>query len=230
MNAYRRLGAMFLLLALTCTGLVGQTHRRTTRRTTHRRTTSTTSTPARHTPINSNSFLINDGTPVVGVLNQNLSTKLARNGDSFTMRVTEPSEYRGATVDGHLTGVKRSGKLTGRSEMTLNFDRIHLTNGDTYRFAGTLESLRLNNGDKVDVNNEGGVRDSSQTSKTEKRAAIGGGVGLLIGAIAGGGKGAAIGTLIGAGAGAGSVYAQGRNDLDIAGGTEVTVRASSPQR
>jgi hypothetical protein len=34
--------------------------------------------------------------------------------------------------------------------------------------------------------------------------------------------------VIGAGAGAGSVYVQGRNDLELNTGTEVTVRSSGP--
>jgi len=187
---------------------------------------STTTAP--RVPLRSSSFLLANGTPVVGVINQALSTQTSRSGDTFTMRVTQPSEYRGAVVNGHLSGVKRSGKLTGRSEMTLNFDRIRLPNGDSYRFAGTLESMRLANGETVKVDNEGTVQEKSQTSNTEKRAAIGGGAGLLIGAIAGGGKGAAIGTILGAGVGAGSVYAQGRKDLQIGVGTELTVRASAP--
>ena len=42
-------------------------------------------------------------------------------------------------------------------------------------------------------------------------------------------KGAAIGAVIGAGAGAGSVYVQGRNDVDLTAGTELTVRATGPR-
>jgi len=80
------------------------------------------------------------------------------------------------------------------------------------------------------VDNEGTVRDSNQTTQTEQRAAIGTAVGAIIGAIAGGGKGAAIGAILGAGAGAGSVYAQGRNDLDLMRGSQVTIRASAPNR
>ena len=78
------------------------------------------------------------------------------------------------------------------------------------------------------VDTEGTVRDSSQTKQTETRAAIGTAVGAIIGAIAGGGKGAAIGAIIGAGGGAGSVYVQGRNDLELGRGTELTIRAGAP--
>jgi outer membrane lipoprotein SlyB len=72
------------------------------------------------------------------------------------------------------------------------------------------------------------VRDQNQTTQTEQRAAIGTAVGAIIGAIAGGGKGAAIGAILGAGAGAGSVYAQGRNDLDLDRGSQLIIRAGAP--
>ena len=96
-----------------------------------------------------------------------------------------------------------------------------MRDGRTYRFAGILESVRLQNGDVVRVDNEGAVQDDNQTTKTVQRTAIGTAVGAIIGAIAGGGKGAAIGAIIGAGGGAGSVYVQGRDDLDMNRGTEL---------
>jgi outer membrane lipoprotein SlyB len=110
--------------------------------------------------------------------------------------------------------------------MTLNFDNIRLRNGSSYRFAGLVESVRTTQGDVVKVDNEGSVRDDNQTSKTVQRTAIGTAVGVIIGAIAGGGKGAAIGAIVGAGGGAGSVYVQGRDDLDLTRGTELTIRVT----
>ncbi len=174
-------------------------------------------------------FVIPDGTQLVAVLNNDLSTQNVRQNDRFTMTVRSPGQYEGATIEGYVTSVERSGRITGRSGMTLDFDTIRLRNGRTYRFAGILETVRTPEGDVVRVDNEGAVRDSNQTNKTVQRTAIGTAVGAIIGAIAGGGKGAAIGAVIGAGAGAGSVYVQGRNDLNLEAGTEVTVRATGPR-
>jgi hypothetical protein len=173
-------------------------------------------------------FIVRDGETVVGELSDLLSTETAHEGDRFTMTLREPSRLAGATLEGHVTSIQRSGRLTGRAEMTLDFDTMRTSDGRSYRFAGLLESVRTPNGDVVRVDNEGAVRDDSQTSKTAQRAAIGTAVGAIIGAIAGGGKGAAIGAIIGAGGGAGSVYIQGKNDLELPRGTEVTVRASAP--
>ena len=174
-------------------------------------------------------FAITNGETVIGVLESGLSTQTVREGDRFTVTVRQPAQYEGAVIEGHVSNVQRSGRLTGRSQMTLNFDTIRLRNGGSSRFAGILESVRTTQGDTVRVDNEGAVRDSSQTTKTEQRAAIGTAVGAIIGAIAGGGKGAAIGAIVGAGGGAGSVYVQGRDDLDLGAGTELTIRASSPR-
>jgi hypothetical protein len=175
------------------------------------------------------SFVVPNGTQLVAVLNESLSTQNAQQNQRFTMTVRSPSQYDGATIEGFVTSVNRSGRVTGRSDLTLDFDTIRLRDGRSYRFAGILESVRTPNGEVVRVDNEGVVRDNDQTNTTVTRTAIGSAVGAIIGAIAGGGKGAAIGAVIGAGAGAGSVYVQGRNDLELTTGTEVTVSATGPR-
>jgi YMGG-like Gly-zipper len=174
-------------------------------------------------------FVIPNGTQLVAVLNNDLSTQNVREGERFTMTVRSPGQYDGATIEGSVMSLSRGGRISGRSEMTLDFDTIRLRDGRSYRFAGILETVRTPSGEVVRVDNEGAVRESDQTKTTVTRTAIGTAVGAIIGAIAGGGKGAAIGAVIGAGAGAGSVYVQGRNDLDLTAGTELTVRATGPR-
>jgi hypothetical protein len=174
-------------------------------------------------------FVVPDGTTLVARLDTNLTTATARDGDRFTMTVQDPGQYQGAIIEGTVSNVARSGRVTGRSQMTLNFDSIRLRDGGTYRFAGVVQGVRSNNGETVRVDNEGAVRDNSQTTKTEQRAAVGTAVGAIIGAIAGGGKGAVIGGILGAGGGAGSVYVQGRNELELLPGSEVTILSSAPR-
>lgn len=177
----------------------------------------------------SGTFIVPDNTQLVAVLNSDLTTQTSREGDRFTMTVRSPMQFDGAVIEGYVSNVNRSGRVSGRSEMTLNFDSIRLRNGSSYRFAGIVESVRTLDGDTIRVDNEGSVRDNNQTNRTIQRTAIGTAVGAIIGAIAGGGKGAAVGAAIGAGAGAGSVYVQGRDDLDLRNGTELTIRASGPR-
>ncbi len=177
-----------------------------------------------------NGFIVPNGTTVVAVLNNQLTTKTARNGTRFTARVTSPGTYRGATVYGRVSDANRGGRVRGRSALTLNFDRIRLRNGRSYSFVGSVETVRTPDGETVRVDNEGGVEEGeSRGSTTAKRGGIGAAAGAVIGAIAGGGKGAAIGAIVGGGAGAGSVYIQGRDDLDLRAGTRLTIRAGAPR-
>ncbi|HVF68558.1 MAG TPA: hypothetical protein VM914_12890 [Pyrinomonadaceae bacterium] len=177
----------------------------------------------------SGGFIVPDGETLNARLDTDLSTRTASVGDRFTMTVVTPGQFEGATIEGRIASVNRSGRVTGRSDMSLNFDTIRLRNGSTHQFAGFVQSVRAMNGENVQIDNEGTVRDdSSQGTKTAQRAAIGSAVGAIIGAIAGGGKGAVIGAVLGGGAGAGSVYVQGSEDLNLLSGTEVTVRASAP--
>ncbi|HEV3468763.1 MAG TPA: YMGG-like glycine zipper-containing protein [Pyrinomonadaceae bacterium] len=176
-------------------------------------------------------FIVANNQILVATLNQNLTTQNSQVGDRFTMTVREPAQFEGATIEGRVASVNRSGRIKGRADMSLDFDSIRLRDGRTYQFAGFIESVRTADGQTVQIDNEGGVReDDSRGETTAQRAAIGTAVGAIIGAIAGGGKGAVIGAVVGAGAGAGSVYVQGRDDLELASGTEMTIRASAPNR
>src|SRR5262249_7092527 len=87
------------------------------------------------------SFVIPNGTEVVAVLNNDLSTQNARAGDRFTMTVRSPGQYEGATIEGQVTSINRSGRISGRSEMTMDFNTIRLRDGSSYRFAGILETV-----------------------------------------------------------------------------------------
>ena len=146
------------------------------------------------------------------------------------MTVRSPSEYNGAVIEGYVGRVDRSGRVAGRSELAMNFERIRLRSGATRPFDGYIESVRAPNGEEIRVDNEGTVsEEDSQSTRTVTRTGIGAALGALIGAIAGGGKGAAIGAAVGAGTGAGSVFIQGRDDLQLIRGTEFTIRASAPR-
>ena len=161
------------------------------------------------------------GTQFVATLDNDLSTNSSNPGDRFTMTVRAPVEYQGATLEGRVSSVSRGGRLSGRAQMALDFQQIRLRDGRTAEFEGTIESIRTADNEDVRVNNEeGNVQESdSQTRRTTQRATIGAAVGAIIGAIADGGKGAAIGAAIGAG----SVYVQGRDDLELKRGSEITV-------
>ncbi len=175
-----------------------------------------------------NDFYIPNGVKLTAVLNNSVDTKVSQPGDRFTLQVTSPSQYRDAVIEGHIGSAASSGRVSGRANVSMEFDTIRLQNGQSYRFAGIIDSVRAANGDNVSVNNEGAIRDSSQTTKTVTRAGIGAVLGAIIGAVAGGGSGAAIGAGVGAGAGAGSVLITGRDSIELAQGSEFTISTSAP--
>jgi uncharacterized protein YcfJ len=193
-----------------------------------------TATPIAATTTNSakavqtrNGFLIPDNTLLEARLNQRLQARLG-DGTRFTMTVQSPRQFRGAVIEGYVEDARRSGRVSGRSEIVLNFDRIR-HRGRTYDFAGTIEDVRTTKGERVEVDREGSVREDSQTERTVGRSVGGAVIGTVIGAIAGGGSGAAKGAIIGGGLGAGSVLVQGRNNLDLRKDTRFTLRASAPR-
>ena len=173
-------------------------------------------------------FVVPNNTQLVAVLRTPVSTKASQDGDRFRMEVISPSQYNGAIIEGRVARAERSGQVSGRAQVSLEFDSIRLRNGTTYQFAGIVDDVTLASGEKVSVNNEGTVRDNNQTTKTVTRAGIGAALGALIGAIAGGGQGAAIGAAVGAGAGAGTVILQGRDDVEMGEGTQFTITSTAP--
>jgi len=173
-------------------------------------------------------FYIPNGTRIVAVLNNLVTTRATQVGDRFTMNVTSPDIYRNAVIEGRVAQVDNSGRLSGRANISLEFDSIRMRDGRSYSFAGIIDSVRTVSGETVSVTNEGTVRDRNQTTRTATRAGVGAALGALIGAIAGGGSGAAIGAAVGAGAGAGTVLIQGRDNVELGQGTEFSITATGP--
>lgn len=176
---------------------------------------------------NYGSFYIPNGTRLTAVLRNRIATNVSQAGDRFTMEVTSPSQYSGAIISGRIAEAEGSGRISGRANLTMEFDSIQYR-GRNYSFAGIIDSAREADGDIISINNEGQVRDGNQTTRTVTRAGIGAAIGAIIGAIAGGGDGAAIGAAVGAGAGAGSVLIQGRDNLQLESGTQFTLTATGP--
>jgi hypothetical protein len=187
----------------------------------------TQSTDPYYNTTGTNVFYIPNGVSLTATLRNALNTRATQVGDRFTLDVVSPSEYRGAVIEGHVAQLSSSGRVSGRANLGLDFDTISI-NGRQYAFAGMIESVNSSNGDSVTVNNEGLIRDNSQTNKTATRAGIGAVLGAVIGAIAGGGQGAAIGAAVGAGAGAGSILVGGRDNIELGSGSTFMITASAP--
>lgn len=193
-------------------GVEAQTRRRR-RPTIHRRAAAT------------DTAIVRVGTELRMRLNNELSSKSARVGDQFTATVTSPSLYDGATVTGHISSLKESGRVEGKTTIALAFDSIALREGRSGPMHGQL--VRLGSNAEGDVDEEGTVKSGGRGKQTLKRSGIGAAAGAIIGGLAGGGKGAAIGIIVGGAAGAGSVAIKGSKELKLESGTRMYVRVTS---
>jgi hypothetical protein len=175
------------------------------------------------------SFFVPQGTQLIATLNTSMDTRRTRAGDRFSLSVVSPSNLRGATIEGTVMDSGRAGAISGRADMTLNFNRIRFPDGRIFSFAGQIIGVRTPSGDQVRLDSEGELEGRSQSNRAVRRAGIGAAAGALFGAITGGGTGAAIGSALGAGAGVSSLFIRGRDDLRLPAGTQFTIFASSPR-
>lgn len=161
-----------------------------------------------------------EGTNLVVRMIDSVDSKVSRVGQRFAASLDEPVVVngetvipRGADVVVKLTDARESGKLAGRSELTLDLAAIKV------------------NGRIVDVNTETVSRESS--SRGKRTAKIAGGttaLGAIIGAIAGGGKGAAIGAGAGAATGLGAEVLTHGQRVKIPSETRLTFMLETPVR
>lgn len=131
------------------------------------------------------------GTEIVVRMIDSIDSEVAQVGQDFRASLDEPVMLNGqvaiprnADVVVKLVEDKQAGRISGRTELTLDVMSVMV------------------NGRSVDVNTQAVTQSgASQTRRTGTMAGGGAALGAIIGAIAGGGKGAAIGAVSGAGAG-----------------------------
>ncbi len=149
-----------------------------------------------------------------------VDSEVSRVGETFRASIDEPVVVgsdqlipRGADVVVKLVDDKQSGKISGKTELTLDLVSVFV------------------NGKIVDVNSQSVTRESSsRTGRSEK--VIGGtaALGAIIGALAGGGKGAAIGAASGAGVGTAAQVATKGQRVHIPSETRLTFTLEYPVR
>src|SRR5438128_6426277 len=70
--------------------------------------------------------LVPAGTELRIRLDDTLSSKESRARDKFTATVINPSPYAEAKITGHVRSIIKSGRVEGRTTMSLAFDSIRL--------------------------------------------------------------------------------------------------------
>ena len=149
-----------------------------------------------------------------------VDSEVSHVGETFRASIDEPVVVgsdqvipRGADVVVKLVDDKQSGKISGKTELTLDLVSVFV------------------NGKIVDINTESVTRESSSRAGRSGKV-IGGtaALGAIIGALAGGGKGAAIGAAGGAGVGTAAQVATKGQRVHIPSETRLTFTLEYPVR
>jgi hypothetical protein len=157
-------------------------------------------------------------TPIHVTLDQAIASDENRPGDHFEATISQPVVVDGRTVipegasaEGLVVDVHRSGRLKGRGSLRLALERVEV------------------GGQEYDVETDSSRRVGGRHKKHDLEW-IGGGAGgaALIGAIAGGGEGALIGGPVGAGAGTALAFLTGRKDVHLHPETPLTFELAEP--
>ena len=160
-------------------------------------------------------------------MQSDISTERSREGDKFTAKIVSPAEIAGATVEGRISKVTKPGRLKRRSELSLSFDRIVLTDNRWSNFSAIMTEVMPVKGDNVKrVDAEGTAIGKSSFKDDGIKVGAATGTGLVIGAVAGGPVGAAVGAGIGAAFGVGAVVIQRGKHVSLNRNQQLRIKTS----
>lgn len=192
-------------------------------------TTPTTETPAQPalTQTPDGTIVIAKDTELIIELQDALSTDRSKEGDKFTAKVVSPIELSGALVEGRVDKVQRPGRIKRRSELSMSFDRIVITENRWGNFSGVLTEVLPVKGDNVRrVDNEGTAVGKSSIKSDTIKLGTATGTGATIGAIAGGPVGLAVGAGVGAAFGVGAVVIERGKEIRLNVNQQLRVKST----
>jgi len=171
---------------------------------------------------------IPSGTRVGVVLENGISTRNAKPGDSIYLQTSFPITQNnrivipvGSYLRGELLESKRPGKVKGKGEFRLRLDTLILPNGYTVSLNAAPRSA--DSGGKETMDSEGKVTGGGGKGKDVGTVAQTTAAGAGIGAIARGAKGLGIGAGIGAAAGLAAVLLTRGPEAELPRGSTLDV-------
>jgi hypothetical protein len=168
------------------------------------------------------------GTRVAVVLENGISTRSARAGDSLYFRTSFPITQNnhvivpvGSYLRGELLESKRPGRIKGRGEFRMKLNTLIFPNGYTVDLNAAPRSADSGGNETMDP--EGKVTGAGGKGKDVGTVATTTVTGAGVGAIAGGAKGAGIGAGIGGLAGLGAVLLTRGPDAQLPRGSALDI-------
>ena len=192
--------------------------------------------PPAASTIDASQLTIPSGTKVPLALKQSISTKNAREGDAVYAVTTFPVVINerivipsGTYVQGRISSVKRGGRVKGRAEVLMHFSTLIYPSGYTVVLPGAVENVP--GAEKTSMKDEEGtIRQDSQTGEKAKTVATAAGTGAVVGGLSRGVKGGLIGAGIGGGVGTVIGLLSRGNDVRMEAGTtlEMVIQREVP--
>ena len=156
-------------------------------------------------------------------LDDTLTTTDSQVNDPFSATVMTEGPYQGARVYGHISSIDMSGRLQGRTEMILQFDRLIMFDGRTARIHAEITQLyHAPSHETLGV--EGAILSAGKGRSALIGTGFGAGAGAMMGAIFGGGKGAAVGSIVGGAAGLGTTAFRGAQKISLPSGLQMNIQ------
>jgi hypothetical protein len=160
-----------------------------------------------------------------------ISTRTAKEGDYVYMTTATPIASGGrivvpvgSYVQGIVTHSVRSGRVTGKAELSIRIDTMTLPSGSVIKIAPHLQSVDSEGTDQKVDSKENEVKQGGSKGKDAATIATTGGMGAAIGGLADRSwKGAGIGAGIGGGVGLATVLLTRGREVDLRQGTMVDV-------
>lgn len=159
-----------------------------------------------------------------------LSTQYNGRGDPFRAEVAEDVRVgremvipRGTRLSGSVTHVKRAGRIKGRAEMNLRFDRLEFPGGVSVPLEATVVSIEERAREEV-KDGEGTLQGPGGKAEDARKVGVSTGLGVLIGILTGGKRGAKVGAIGGALGGVAGVLITRGEDIYLYPDTEFVIK------
>lgn len=151
-------------------------------------------------------IVIPKDTELILELEDNISTGANQVGDKFRAKVVSPIELTGMTIEGHVSKIRKPGRLRRKGELLLAFDRIIVNDARWSNISVILTEVLPVRGDNVKkVDSEGTVEGKGVRKSDVMTVATTAGGGAIVGGAIAGPTGAAVGAGVGTVLGVGSI-------------------------
>lgn len=151
-------------------------------------------------------IVIKKDTELILELENDISTAVSQAGDKFKAKVVSPIELTGMMIEGHVSKIRKPGRLKRKGELLLAFDRIMVSDARWSNISVILTEVLPVRGDNIKkVDSEGTVQGKGVNRSDVITVVTSAGVDAAIGGAMGGPGGAAIGAGVGTVFGVGAV-------------------------